>query len=126
MVKSTRAWLLKACGIVFVGLGAVGAVLPLIPTTPFLILAAACFARSSDRLHGWLLNNRLFGPLLRDWEQRRCISGSAKAIALVSMVGVGGFSIFVAVEPTWTRVLGGSLLTIGCITLLRVPTCPSA
>ena len=123
MIPGTRAWLLKGLGLLFVGLGAVGAVLPLVPTTPFLILAAACFARSSERLHAWLLGSRLFGPVLRDWEQRRCISRSAKTIALVSMVGVGGVSILVAVEAIWLRLLGLGLVGVGCVTLLRIPTC---
>ena len=64
-------------GILFVVLGAIGAVLPLLPTTPFVLVAAWCFARSSPRLHRWLLESRLFGPMLRDWEENRCEIGRA-------------------------------------------------
>ena len=64
-------WL--ALGCLFVGLGMIGAVLPLMPTTIFLILATGCFARSSPRLEAWLLNHPRFGPTLRDWRERGAI-----------------------------------------------------
>jgi uncharacterized membrane protein YbaN (DUF454 family) len=74
--------LFLALGLVFVGIGFVGIVLPVLPTTPFLILAAACFARSSTRLEGWLLGHRRFGPILRDWRARGAIPWEAKLAAL--------------------------------------------
>jgi uncharacterized membrane protein YbaN (DUF454 family) len=70
-------------GLLFVALGFVGAFLPVLPTTPFLILAAACFARSSRRLENWLLEHRYFGPTLRDWRLRGAIPQKAKLAALV-------------------------------------------
>lgn len=72
-------YLLLSLGWIFVLLGAVGAILPLLPTTPFILLAAFCFARGSEKAHGWLLENRIFGPLLRDWENGGAISPRAKA-----------------------------------------------
>jgi uncharacterized membrane protein YbaN (DUF454 family) len=84
-------WLLLGAGFAFVGLAALGAALPVLPTVPLLLLAAACFARSSSRFYHWLLTNRLFGPLIRDWRETRSIPFRAKvsAIALVSLVGAG-------------------------------------
>lgn len=76
-----------AAGFLFVGLGFVGIVLPVLPTTPFLILAAACFARSSPRMEAWILGHPRFGPLVRDWQARGAIPRRAKQIALISMAG---------------------------------------
>lgn len=79
-------------GLFFVGLGAVGAFLPVLPTTPFMIVAAACFARSSTRLENWLLQHKRFGPLLIEWRQRGAIPPRAK---LASLIGtIIGFVVF--------------------------------
>jgi uncharacterized membrane protein YbaN (DUF454 family) len=81
-----------AAGCLLVAIGFVGAFLPLLPTTPFLILAAACFARSSPRLEAWLLNHRQFGPLLRGWREHGAIPVKAKALACIGMsIGYGLF-----------------------------------
>lgn len=66
----------------FVVLGTIGAVLPVLPTTPFLILALALFARSSPRFHGMLLNNRWFGPTLKQWEESKTLDRKIKLKAL--------------------------------------------
>jgi hypothetical protein len=83
-----------------VGLAGLGTVLPLLPTTPLLLLAAFAFARSSPRLHDWLLSHRVFGPLIADWQLHGAIGARAKAIALLSMAAVLAISIFAGV-PVW-------------------------
>lgn len=89
--------LLVAAGGLCVALGALGVVLPLLPTTPFLIAAAACFARSSPRLHRALLASRTFGPLIRHWRDSRAIPRRAKwtAVALIALVGGSSVAFFV-------------------------------
>ena len=72
-------------GLVCVALGTIGIFLPLLPTTIFLIIAAYAFARSSERLHSWLLSNKVFGPLIKDWQDHGRIRRPAKFMALISM-----------------------------------------
>lgn len=77
------SWL--ALGCVCLVLGAAGVLLPLVPTTPFLLLAAFAFAKSSERLHLWLVEHPVFGPPIIDWKERRAISRRAKTVAMVSL-----------------------------------------
>lgn len=74
--------LCAALGTLFVVVGLVGIFLPVLPTTPFLLLAAACYARSSRRIHGWLLQHAHFGPLIREWHEHRSMPYRAKRRAL--------------------------------------------
>ncbi|MYG52049.1 MAG: DUF454 domain-containing protein [Rhodospirillaceae bacterium] len=80
-------------GIVALLLAALGAVLPLMPTTVFLLVAAFAFARSSDRWHAWLLSHRVFGPLIADWRDHRAIDRRAKILSAASMAAVFGISL---------------------------------
>jgi uncharacterized membrane protein YbaN (DUF454 family) len=97
--------------------------LPLLPTTPFVLLAAACFAQSSERMHRWILANETFGPMVRDWEQKRCVTCRVKAIAIASMALVGGVSLFLVLETAAWRLAGAALLLIGSLVVLRLKTC---
>jgi uncharacterized membrane protein YbaN (DUF454 family) len=105
----------------FVGLAFLGAFLPLLPTTPFLLLASALFLKSSPRLNRWLLGTRLFGPFLRDWQRHRGVRLRVKVTAVVMLVVVGGASIAFAdvIWPIRAAVLG--ILLIGLIVVLRLP-----
>ncbi|GHE63505.1 hypothetical protein GCM10019059_23950 [Camelimonas fluminis] len=98
-------------GVGFVALGLVGAALPVLPTTPFLILAAACFARSSPRLEAWLLNHRHFGPPLRDWRRHGAISPRAKRLACGGMAAGYGFFWFMA-RPGWPLAIAVAALML--------------
>lgn len=77
-------WLVA--GGVFLALAVVGALLPLIPTTPFLLLACFAFARSSQRLHDWLVEHPRFGPLIRDWRDHGAIRPRTKIQAILVMI----------------------------------------
>jgi len=84
-LSPTMKLLFNIIGVLAVLLGILGLFLPLLPTTPFLLLASACFARGSDRLHGWLLNHRVFGVYLRNFEAGNGIPLRAKIVASVMM-----------------------------------------
>ena len=100
-------------GCLFVGLGAIGAVVPGMPTTVFLVLAAACFIRSSQRLYDWLISNKTFGPYLKDYREGKGIPRRAKVLALSMIVIFVSFAVFYAIEATQIKVLVGLIGLIG-------------
>ncbi len=75
-------WVLIIAGIFFVGLGIIGIFLPILPTTPFLLLAAACFARSSKRFYNWLLNNRWFGNYIKNYREGKGVPLKVKVLSI--------------------------------------------
>ncbi|CUS85673.1 hypothetical protein JGI3_01926 [Candidatus Kryptobacter tengchongensis] len=85
-------------GFIFVGLGILGAFLPVLPTTPFLLLAAACFARSSKKFYNWLLNHKVFGSYIKNYREQRAITLRGKIISLSVMWLVMGYTAFFAVS----------------------------
>ncbi|WP_221892353.1 YbaN family protein [Teredinibacter haidensis] len=87
--------LLITAGWIAVIFGFVGIFLPILPTTPFLILAAACFAKSSDRFHQWLINSPFFGPIIDDWQRYRGIKKPVKRWAIFVVIVTFSFSIFI-------------------------------
>ena len=89
-----------SCGLISLALGLLGTVVPLLPTVPFLILAAFCFARSSERLHGWLMTHPRFGPMIDDWQARGAINLRVKRISTLSIVAVFAFSLIMDLRPT--------------------------
>lgn len=92
-------WLLVLVGVLSVGLATAGIVVPLLPTTPFLLLAAACFVRSSDRLHRWLLGHRVYGPIIRGYREHRALPASSKVTILVFTWAAILTSILLLVHP---------------------------
>jgi uncharacterized protein len=114
-------WLLLLLGLAFTATGLLGVILPLLPTTPFLLLAAACFARSSPRCHRWLLAHPLFGPTIRQWQQERTLPRRSKYTAVILLILSLGSSIILFVDNPYTRIF---LLLLGLsltIFLLRLP-----
>ena len=101
-------------GLIALGLGCLGVVLPLLPTVPFILLAAFCFAKSSDRLHGWLLSHPLFGKMIQDWRQSGAISTKAKKMATLSIALVFAISVITGVKPL---ILTIQAAVLGCVLL---------
>ena len=109
-------------GCLFVGLGAIGAVVPGMPTTVFLVLAAACFIRSSQKLYDWLISNKTFGPYLKDYREGKGIPRRAKVLALSMIVIFVSFAVFYAIEATQIKVLVGLIGLIGFLfVFFKVP-----
>ncbi len=84
-------------GILALALGAIGVLLPLLPTTPFLLLAAFAFAESNERLHNWLVDHNVFGELIANWRRYGAISRTAKIASVLSMGAVLVVSLFLKV-----------------------------
>lgn len=103
-------------GIISLALGVAGIALPLLPTVPFILLAAFCFARSSERLHHWLVTHRRFGPMIEDWNDRGAIHPRIKVISTVSVAAVFLLSVILGLRPLVLgiqgAVLGGVLIFI--------------
>lgn len=114
--------LLLAGGAMALGLGVLGVFLPLLPTTPFLLLAAACFARSSRRFHDWLLGHRVLGRYIRDYREGRGMPLRAKIVALALLWGSIGSSALLVVELLWVRLLLAAIAVAVTVHLVRLPT----
>lgn len=97
--------LLIICGWIFVALGVIGIFLPVMPTTSFLLLAAACFAKSSEKFYNWLLNNKILGPFIRDYYLYRGMPARSKVIAILMVNIVIGYSALFAVKTEIVRIL---------------------
>jgi hypothetical protein len=118
--------LLGVGGTLALGLGVLGAFLPLLPTTPFVLLAAGCYARAWPRAHRWLRANRFFGPICRSGKEGRYLPPRAKGAAIVFTVLSFGATIVFAVH-TW--LLRALLIALGLgviLWLASIPTEPAA
>ncbi|WOF73874.1 YbaN family protein [Parvibaculaceae bacterium PLY_AMNH_Bact1] len=123
--RAYRRHLLQGLGWICVALGAIGIVLPVMPTTVFLLAALWAFARSSPRLHTWLIENPYFGPYIADWERDRIIPIRAKVIAVTMMTGSALWLAFGTNAP-FVVVFGVVSILIGVASyVLTRPSQPS-
>jgi uncharacterized membrane protein YbaN (DUF454 family) len=113
---------LNLIGAIAVVLALLGVFLPLLPTTPFLLLASACFARGSTRLHSWLLNNKLFGAYLRNYEQGRGIPLRGKVVALALLWASIGYSAASVGSTMLIALLASIAVSVTIYLCVFVPT----
>jgi hypothetical protein len=92
-------------GSVSVGLGVIGIFIPILPTTPFLLLAAGCYARSSDRFYNWLLGNRLFGNYIRNYREGNGIPLVMKIAIILLLWATILFSAFMVVSNVYVQII---------------------
>lgn len=109
-----------AAGFVALALGLAGIVLPVLPTTPFILLAAACFARSSVRFHAYLLRHRVAGPIIHEWQTHRAMPRRAKRWAYLLMLLSFGSSILFMASP-WHRLMLATLGVVLAFFIWRIP-----
>jgi uncharacterized protein len=112
-------------GFLATGCGIAGAVLPLVPTTPFMLLAAYAFAKSSPRFHGWLVNHPRFGPLIQNWQRNGSIDPRSKRMAMGLMAAALIVSWLVGVPPLFLAIQAAVLAGSATFILTR-PNGPAA
>ncbi|CAK7260075.1 YbaN family protein [Shinella yambaruensis] len=110
-----------AAGLLMTAIGIVGVFLPLLPTTPFLLVAAWCFSRSSPRLERWLLNHGTLGPPLTNWRREGAISARAKTIAICLIVASYGFFYYRTAPSPLLAVVVGLVLSASALFILTRP-----
>jgi len=98
-------WALILAGNLFVALGILGIFLPLLPTTPFLLLAAACYFRSSERFYNWLINNKWLGNYIKNYREKKSIPLKVKVLCLSFLWLTIGYSVFFVVNIFLLRVI---------------------
>ncbi|MGF1842651.1 YbaN family protein [Vibrio clamense] len=101
-------------------LGIVGIVLPLLPTTPFLLLSSACFVRSSPRFHHWLHTQKTLGPILENWQRNGAVTNKVKMRGLVLILLSFSFSIFIA-PILWVKFTLIAMLVVLITWFVRIP-----
>lgn len=120
VATGVKRLLFVVAGLASVGMAYLGAILPGLPTTPWVLLASYCFARSSPRLQRWLKRSPVFGRLLHDWEEHRGIRKSVKIVAVVVVVIVVTLSITLSSLPVWVKCVIGGLAAIGISVIVGV------
>ncbi len=115
-----RMWIFA--GMVALALGVIGVIVPGLPTTPFVLLAATCFAKGSPALHQWLLAHRYCGPMIRDWEQNRSLPLRIKVLSISLMLLMTSLSIWHFAGQPLLQLSLAAFALIGAVVVLRIPT----
>lgn len=111
-----------ALGTLFLLIGIVGLFVPVLPTTPFLLLATACYARSSRRFYNWLMNHPAFGPLIIEWRTYRSIPWRIKLVAIATMTLTFGSSIVFFIKDGWLQLALAFFALLMAVWLYQIPS----
>ena len=122
MLEQTKRTIFFILGWVSIALAILGIPLPILPTTPFVLLAAFFFSKSSERWHKWLFNNKRLGPMVRNWQRHCAISVRAKILATVMMIALFGYTLIYVIVPIWIKIL---ISLIGVTVMMFIHTRPS-
>lgn len=126
VVKKTESRFLRAIlivlGILFVGLGILGIIIPMLPATPFFLLSAWCFMKSSDRLYRWLMTNRVFGKYLNNYIEGKGIPVRIKIVVLTLLWLVIGYAVLFIFENIYIRILLLIIAIVVTIHILKIKT----
>jgi len=109
-------------GTISLGLGALGIFFPILPTTPFLLLSAACYYKGSERMHRWLLNNKLFGSYIRNYKEGKGISLTGKIFTLLLLWITIGYSAFFILNNYIIQIV---LLSVAIVVTVHIITLPT-
>jgi len=124
-VKSSNQffkWMLITAGIIFVGLGILGIFLPILPTTPFLLLASACFARSSKKFYDWLLKNKLFGDYIKNYREGKGVPLKVKVFTISLLWITILYSIYYVIDDFLLKVILFIIATGVTIHIITIKT----
>jgi len=111
-------------GWTFFGIGFAGAFLPVLPTTPFMLVSLWCFSRSSPRFHNWLYNHKFFGPPLQQWNKYRVIPLAAKIIAIFFMTTALVYLYYFSQIAFWIQLVATLIIVYGGWFILTKPSAP--
>lgn len=115
-------WVFFLLGFVFVGLAILGVILPGVPTTVFILLAGYCWARSSVRFYGWIMRHKIFGKMLRDWQERRAMPRFAKYLAWGMMTASCAFLFFkLSSDRIWMAIMTTAICVLTAVWMARLP-----
>lgn len=120
LTQKLKKAILVTLGTFFLLLGIIGIILPVLPTTPFLILAAACYLRGSDRMYQWMMNNRYFGDLIRNYMERRGIKPRQKAGAIFMLWFLISITLVYFVQQLYLRLILTIVASAVTVHLLRL------
>jgi len=116
-------WILMSAGTIFLGLGLLGVFLPILPTTPFLLLAAACYARSSKRIYDWLIQNKWFGSYIKNYQEGKGIPLKVKILTISILWVTILLSAFSILQIFWVKILLIIIAFGVTIHILTMKTC---